>query len=159
MTELNFDYSLLIPELILAVAAGAVLFADLFRTELRLDRRFMPVIAAVGAIAAGVASLFYIDGTDDFASVIVVDNFTTFFRVLFTAVVLVVVVGGYEYVERNIGHVGEFYALLLFSTIGAIYMAAARELLTAYIAIELLSFSLYVAVSLAKRDPARARPG
>ena len=78
---------------------------------------------------------------------------------LFTAVVLVVVVGGYEYVERNIRHVGEFYALLMFSTIGAIYMAGARELLTAYISIELLSFSLYVAVSLAKKDPRSGEAG
>ncbi len=163
MTDLNFDYTLLIPELILAVAAGAVLFADLFRSDRKPYGLLVPAIAAVGAVAAGVASLFYIDigdgAGDNFASVIAVDNFTTFFRVLFTAVVLVVVIGGYEYVERNIRHAGEFYALLLLSTIGAIYMAAARELLTAYIAIELLSFSLYVAVSLAKRDPRSAEAG
>src|SRR5690606_36173692 len=37
--------------------------------------------------------------------------------------------------------------------IGAIYMAAARDLLTAYLAIEVLSFSLYVMVSMARNDP------
>lgn len=163
MADLNFDYSLLIPELILAVTAGIVILTDLFRTELRMDRRFVPCITAVGATLAGVASLFYINigagAGDNFANVIAVDNFTTFFRVLFAAVVVVVVLGGYEYVERNIRQVGEFYALLLLSTIGAIYMAAARDLLTAYISIELLSFSLYVAVSLAKRDPRSAEAG
>ena len=159
MSELNFDYSLLIPEFILAVTAGLVLFADLFRTELKLGRTVLPAIAATGAIAAGVVSLAYIDDNDNFANVLAVDNFTTFFRVVFTAVVLVVIVGGYEYVERNIRQVGEFYALLLLSTIGAIYMAAAQELLTAYISIELLSFSLYVAVSLAKRDPRSGEAG
>ena len=163
MSALNFEYSLLIPEFILAGTAGLVLFADLFRRELRLSRGALPAIAALGVIAAGGASLFYIDLGDgagrDFARLIVVDNFTTFFRVLFTAVVLAVVVGGYEYVERNIRHVGEFYALLMFSTIGAIYMAGARELLTAYISIELLSFSLYVAVSLAKTDPRSGEAG
>ena len=163
MPELNFDYSLLIPEFILAITAGAVLFADLFRTELKIGRGVVPAIAAAGAVVAGAVSLAYIDigdgNGDDFASVIAIDNFTTFFRVLFTAVVLVVIVGGYEYVERNIRNAGEFYALLLLSTIGAIYMAAARELLTAYISIELLSFSLYVAVSLAKTDPRSAEAG
>ena len=48
---------------------------------------------------------------------------------------------------------GEYYALLLISTVGAIYMAAARELLTAYISLELLSFCLYILVSFAKSDP------
>jgi NADH-quinone oxidoreductase subunit N len=38
------------------------------------------------------------------------------------------------------------------STAGAIFMASARELLTAYIGLELLSFSLYVLVSYAKSD-------
>ena len=76
-----------------------------------------------------------------------IDDFTTFFRVLFLAT-LVVIVGSHEYVEKHVSHVGEFYALLLFSTVGAMLMARARDLLTAYLAIELLSFSLYILVSL-----------
>ena len=58
-----------------------------------------------------------------------------------------------QYVQQNLKHPGEYYALLVISTIGAIYMAAAQELLTAYISLELLSFSLYVLVSYAKLDP------
>jgi NADH-quinone oxidoreductase subunit N len=49
--------------------------------------------------------------------------------------------------------------MLLFATLGASIMAASQELLTAYIGIELLSFSLYVAVSLAKRDPRSGEAG
>ena len=51
-----------------------------------------------------------------------------------------------KYVERKLRHPGEYYALLVISTVGAIYMAAAQELLTAYLALELLSFSLYILV-------------
>ena len=58
-----------------------------------------------------------------------------------------------KYVQLNLKHPGEYYALLVISTIGAIYMAAAQELLTAYLSLELLSFSLYVLVSYAKLDP------
>ncbi|MDP6606076.1 MAG: NADH-quinone oxidoreductase subunit N [Dehalococcoidia bacterium] len=159
MSDLNFDYALLIPEFILVGTAILIIMADLFRKELGLGRLVLPAIAALGTIAAGAASLAYIDDVDDFANVIAIDNYTTFFRVLFTVVLLVVVVSGYEYVERNIRHTGEFYALLLLSTVGAIYMAGARELLTAYISIELLSFSLYVAVSLAKTNPRSAEAG
>ena len=78
---------------------------------------------------------------------------------LFCAVVFVVIVGSYEFVTKNIRHAGEFYSLLLISTLGAIYMARRGELLTAYLSIELLSFSLYVAVSLAKTDPRSGEAG
>jgi NADH-quinone oxidoreductase subunit N len=159
VSDLNFEYSLLIPEFILAGTAIVVLFVDLFRKELGVSRSVVPGIAALGAIAAGVAALFYIDDVKSFADVIAIDNFTTFFRVLFTLVLLTVIVSGYEYVDKHISNSGEFYALLLLSTIGAIYMSAARELLTAYISIELLSFSLYVAVTLAKNDPRSAEAG
>ena len=150
--DLNFEYALLIPEYILAGTAAGVLLLDAFHRDLKVSRQLLPWIAVLGALAAGVASLFYIDREDNFASLIAVDDYTLFFRVLFTATLVAVILGSYEFVERNIRHQGEFYALLLVSTIGAIYMAGARELLTAYISIELLSFSLYVAVSLAKGD-------
>ena len=149
---MNFEYALLIPEFILAGAAALVLLGDAFRRELGISRRLIPALAALGALAACVASLFYANRETDFAGLIGIDDYTLFFRVLFTATLLVVILGSWEFVERNIRHRGEFYALLLVSTIGAIYMAGARELLTAYISIELLSFSLYVAVSLAKDD-------
>ena len=149
---MNLDYSLLIPELILGVTAIAVVLADLFRRELKFGPNVLPGIAALGALAALLVSLAYLDRNDDFAGLIAIDNFTAFFRVIFTATVIVVIVGSYEFVQRKIRHAGEFYSLLLVSTVGAIYMAAAQELLTAYIAVELLSFSLYVAVSLAKTD-------
>lgn len=149
---LNFEYALLIPEFILAGTAGVVLLVDAFRRDLNISRRFVPALAVLGAVVSGIVSVFYFDRNTDFAGLIGVDDYTLFFRVLFTATVVVVILGSHEFVERNIRHQGEFYALLLVSTVGAIYMAAAQELLTAYIAIELLSFSLYVGVSLAKDD-------
>ena len=153
MSDLNFEYALLIPEFILVGAAAVVLLVDAFRRELQITRNLLPWITILGALAAGAASLFFLDqDPNNFAQLIAVDDYTTFFRVLFIATLIAIVLGSYEFVDRNLTHQGEFYALLLVSTVGAIYMVAARELLTAYISIELLSFSLYVGVSLAKTD-------
>jgi NADH-quinone oxidoreductase subunit N len=149
---LNYQYELLLPEIIIALAAVVVLFADAFSRELKIDQRLLPWIAVVGLLAAGGASLLWIGESGDFARLIAIDNFTTFFRVLFVATAVVLIVGSHEYIQRHVNHIGEFYALILLSTIGAMIMASARELLTAYLAIEVLSFSLYVAVSLAKND-------
>ena len=160
MSDLNFEYALLIPEFILVGAAAVVLMVDAFRRELQITRNLLPWITVLGALAAGAASLFFLDqAPNNFAQLIAVDDYTTFFRVLFIVTLIVVVLGSYEFVDRNITHQGEFYALLLVSTVGAIYMAAARELLTAYISIELLSFSLYVGVSLAKTDTRSGEAG
>ena len=160
MNDLNFEYGLLLPEFILVGAAAAVLMLDAFRADLRISRNLLPAVTIFGALVAGVASLIFLDrDPTDFASLIAVDDYTTFFRILFIATLVAIVLGSYEFVNRNITHQGEFYALLLASTIGAIYMAAARELLTAYIAIELLSFSLYVGVSLAKTDTRSGEAG
>ena len=152
MSGATFHYALLAPEFLLAAAGGAVLLADAFRAELRLGRAALPWIAVAGALAAAVVSLGGVNARADFAGLVSIDNFMTFFRVLFAVTLLVVVVGSHEFVTKEIRHQGEFYAMLLFATVGANFMASARELLTAYIAIELVSFSLYVAVSLAKRD-------
>jgi NADH-quinone oxidoreductase subunit N len=150
--SLNFQYELLLPEIVLAVTAMLIVAVDAFRVELHVGRRVLPLLAVLGLLTAGVLSLLWVDAHGDFARLITIDNFTTFFRVLFITVAIIVVVGSHEYVDRHIGHVGEFYALLLLSTVGAIYMAAARDLLTAYVSIEVLSFSIYVAVSLARND-------
>ena len=149
---MDLDYSLLIPEIILGLTAIGVTLVDTFRRELKVTPTALAGLAALGAIAALVASLFYLDRSEDFGGLIAIDNFTAFFRILLTGVLVVVIIGSYEFVERNIRNVGEFYALLLLSTVGGIFMASAQELLTAYLSIELLSFSLYVAVSLAKSD-------
>lgn len=149
---LNFRYELLIPEIVIALTAMAILFLDAFKAEFKVGYRALPLLAVAGLAGALGASIAFAGQTDEFSRLIQVDNFTTFFRVLFIATTIVVIVGSHEYIEKHVNHHGEFFALLLLSTVGAIYMAAARDLLTAYLAVEVLSFSLYVAVSLARND-------
>ena len=157
--HLNLDLRLLLPEIILAATAVLVVFIDMFQKELRAGHRVVPVVSLLGLLAAGVASAMWIDRREDFARLIEVDNFTTFFRFTFIAVAIVIIAGSHEYIERHVNYVGEFYGLLLLSTVGAIFMAAARDLLVAYLAVEVLSFSLYIAVSLGKNDPRSGEAG
>ena len=150
---LNMQYELLLPEIILGITALLVIFVDAFRRELKVGYRALPLISLLGLGAAGAATIALINEQGDFARLITLDDFTTFFRLMFIGTTAVVILGSWEYIERYVEHVGEFFGLLLLSTIGAIYMAASRDLLTAYLAIEVLSFSLYIAVSLARNDP------
>jgi NADH-quinone oxidoreductase subunit N len=151
MNDLNLDYSLLIPEIILGLVALLVVSVDLFFPRLRKDA--LPVITGVGLAAVFFISLGWIDSEEEFAGLLRVDNYTTFFRCFFTGTALFVTIISAQYVTQKLRNPGEYYALILISTIGAIYMAGARELLTAYLSLELLSFSLYILVSWAKADP------
>lgn len=154
--NLNLDYSLLTPEFCLAFLAALVPALDLFVPRVR--KEWLPYIAAAGLLGILGLSLGWMNKESDFAGLLHFDNFTTFFRVLFIAITATVCIASDQFVRERLRHPGEYYGLLILSTIGAIYMAAARELLTAYISLELLSFSLYVLVSYAKFD-ARSNEG
>jgi len=150
MRELNFDYTLFLPEYILAGLAVLVVVLDLYLP--RLPKSWLSYAAALGLAATAAASLAWVNKQSDFARIVAIDNYTTYFRVFFMAIGAVVCLASGKLVEDKLRHPGEFYALIILSTIGAIGMAAARELMTAYLSLELLSFSLYILVSYAKFD-------
>lgn len=54
--------------------------------------------------------------------------------------------------DRPWSYPAEYYAILLFSTLGMMFVAAAGELITLYISLELLSISQYILASYAKGD-------
>ncbi len=149
------DYSLLIPEYLLAAWAVLVVFIEVMYPRLRKD---VPAyIAAFGALTAGVASLFYIDVDKGFepangVTLIHVDDYTTFIRVLLCAIAVLICLMSAQFVRMRLTNAGEYFGILLLATIGGIYMAAGTELITSWISLELLSFSLYTLVSFAKRD-------
>jgi NADH-quinone oxidoreductase subunit N len=145
------DYTIFIPELIAAGGAIAVITLELAFPRLR--REVVAYTTALFALAWLGASLFYI-GKDpnSFEGLIQVDDFTTFFRVLGAGTVAITAIMSAQYLKERSKVQAEYYGLLLIAGAGMVYMAAARELLTAYIALEILSFSLYVLVGFLKRD-------
>ncbi len=147
---LNLDYSLMIPEYLLGGLALLIIFVDLMLPKVR--KEMLPVITAAGLIVAFCVSLAYINTTNNFAGLFFIDDYTTFFRCFFIATTFAIVLASWQYVQQHLSNPGEYYALLVLSTVGAIIMAGAKELLTAYIGLELLSFSLYILVSFSKKD-------
>ena len=74
---LNMQYSLLLPEILLAFTAFVVVFADLFSAELKIGYRLLPLLTVAGLVAALLTSLIFVDTTDNFSMLITVDAFTT----------------------------------------------------------------------------------
>ena len=143
---------LLLPELLLGAIAFGVLGLDLVLPRDRRPRLFW--LGVVGVVGVGISLLTQVGQRGVLSNrLFVLDGYTLFFHALFLAIAAVVLLFSAGYVRRFLSYPGEFVALILLSTLGMMFIAAAGELLTAYISLELLSFCLYILASYARDDP------
>ena len=150
MSPLSDNLELLTPEFALAGLAFLVFALDLFLPEGK--KRPLAFVSIIGLIALVVVSLLMLWDEEEslYNGLLAVDAFALFFKVFFLGMGIAIILMSMDFVETRLKHQGEFYGLLLFSILGMNVMAQSRELLTAYIALELLSFSLYVLAAYAK---------
>ena len=143
---------LLTPEFVLTALAFLVFTVDLFLPESR--KEWLAGLSVVSLVAVMVVALVMrpAGSVELYGGLIVVDGFGLFFKIFFCAIGIGIIALSVEYGRDRLEHRGEFYGLLLFSILGMNLMAMSRELLTAYIALELLSFSLYVMVAYGLRE-------
>ncbi len=149
MPGLTDNLYLLTPEFALAGLAFLVFALDLLLPEGR--KYLLGWLSAVGLLGLAGLSMALLPGQETtlYGGLLAVDAFSLFFKVMFLGIGVFIVFSSIDYVRLHLNHPGEFYGLLLFSVLGMNLMAMSRELLTAYISLELLSFSLYVLVAYA----------
>ena len=140
---MNIDYALFLPEFIIAGAALLVIAVDLFLPD---DRKYWLPLLSLAGIGAAIGATFTLIGESEvlYDGLFYVDDFSVFFKFFLMAVAAFMVIVSADYVKRNLSSHGEYYGILLFSVLAMMAMTSAGELLTAYIALELFSFSLYV---------------
>ena len=153
MQGLTDNLYLLTPEFALAGLAFLVFIVDLLLPEDR--KHLLGLLSVVGLLGMIVLSLLMLPGKETalYGGLLAVDAYSLFFKVFFLAIGVFIILSSIDYVKLHLNHPGEFYGLLLFSILGMNLMAMSRELLTAYISLELLSFSLYVMVAYALNNP------
>jgi NADH-quinone oxidoreductase subunit N len=84
--------------------------------------------------------------------------FSVFFHVLIIAIAAVVILSSYEYMSVQKIRAGEYYALILFGTVGMALMSSAVELVLIFIALEISSIASYVLTGFRRtRQSARSR--
>jgi len=142
------NFGLLIPELSLIAFAVVVILLDLF-TERKV---WLAVVSIVGLVVSGCFTLAMWGGSPQaiFSNMLAVDNFALFFKLLFLGIAALVILASNDYVSKLARFRGEYYALILLSTLGMMLMAATAELISIYIALELTSISLYILVGFLK---------
>jgi NADH-quinone oxidoreductase subunit N len=154
MPELTENLHLLAPEFALGGLAFLVFAVDLFLPE---ERKGVVLgwLAIAGLVGIIVLSLVMLPGVEEnlWGGLLAADAFSLFFKIVFLVMGIFFILTSVDYLKQHLSHHGEFYGLLLLSILGMNIMVQARELLTAYIALELLSFCLYVMVAYALRNP------
>ena len=152
-TPLVSELIVILPEIVLAVAGLAALVWAQYLGERASGR--LATFAALGTILALLA-LFPASGRGAGAvlgGAVWGDAFSVFIRAVLYAGALLVILGGAGYVTRFKVPAGEFYALFLLAVAGGGFMAAAGNVLTFYVGLELLSISSYILAGLRLEDP------
>lgn len=151
-TAPDLDYHAFAPEMILVGALVVVLIADLVFER---DKWIIPSLAGVGVLAAMVPVLtLALDGTDRslFGGAYMVDDFSLVMKAMFLVAGYVVILLSTNYIAEGDYHEGEYYFLLLSSLLGMSVMASARDLVSIFVALELLSIPAYLLAAWRKRD-------
>lgn len=144
------DLTVLLPLLCLAGWALALMLIDL---AIPADRKHLTGwLTLVGLAGAAVALTQWPSAgrLEAFGGLLVADGFAAFLTLIFLFSGAVAVVLAINYLPRfNIAR-GEFYVLLLLTLSGMVLMSQAADLITVFLALELLSIPLYVLAGLAR---------
>ena len=145
-------FGLMIPELILGAAACVLFLLATFR----VGRDVCGGVAAVFLVAAFVA-LFNAPGEIKseaaiYSSSITADRLAFFIRAVALAGGLVLILASWHQIPDS--HAAEFHACLLLITAGVCLTGSANDLVTMFLALELISIPTYVLLFLPRHDRA-----
>src|SRR5262250_1326870 len=137
------DIGAIVPELELAVFGMFLLIFDL----LIQTKRWLGYIALAGIVISA-TFLFRLRGIEFYAygGAIVLDPFSIFFKLIFLIAAALSIALSLKYLDIERENHGEYYALILFSTMGMMFMAGAVDLVTLYIGLETMAIATYVLV-------------
>jgi NADH-quinone oxidoreductase subunit N len=150
---LDSSFAAIVPMLCVTLAAIAAMVAESFR-----DKGEQMPIGGLGVIGLGFALLGSVLLWGRNASsfgLVRADNFGLFITITLCIVGLLTITFSGQTIRREGLPVGEYYTLMLFAVAGMMLMATASDLLTIFLALEILSISIYVLTGL-RRDSAHA---
>jgi NADH-quinone oxidoreductase subunit N len=158
----NFEPTMVVailPEILLVVLAGLILAFDaIWRPELK---RGLGWLTAGGLLLIMVVSFFVAtpqgQGRLIFGGMIRQDWLSFAFNILFMFAAAITALFAME--MKGVGQKGEFYVLMLISTLGMSLMASAADIIMLYLAIETTSIPMYILAGFMTRDDKSTESG
>jgi NADH-quinone oxidoreductase subunit N len=143
------DLYTLFPVVILTAWVCALLLVDLFIPKTSKGwTAFLATLGLLVALAVSISQSIHLAASGQtmqgFSGMVVLDGFANLVEILVLCSALIGIALAYDYLKRMGLERGEYYALLLFTTLGMMLMAQAADLIVVFLALELLSIPLYV---------------
>ncbi len=141
----------LAPEIAVAATGLIILLIGVFMSP--RTKNVLGYLATLGVLAALGLTVqsFGIEATM-FSGTVSIDALSQFFKLVFLAVSLIVSLASIKYNE-NSDHTEEFYALVLFATLGMMVVASSNDFILLFCAFELASFATYALAGFEKQNP------
>lgn len=154
---LQQDGGLIKPQLLLMLFGLGILLTDFL---LEPGQKFFNAVMAMMGVFFSLWSLWQlkerIGGPQGdqvgFADSLLVDHFAIFFCMIFLAATALVILLSVRYLEIEQEDHGEFYALMLFATIGMMFMVEGIDLIVQFIGLETMALSFYVLAGFLRRE-------
>ncbi len=132
-----------LPTLLLAGTAMLALFWDIWIKD--EERSLLGWLSFTGIVLTALCScLLWGRNEAVFSGMFVLDTYALFFNLIFCMVAGLTVLMSLTYLETAEIRHGEYYALILFATLGMVIMAAATDLILIFLGLETMSIAVYV---------------
>src|SRR5437879_3590527 len=159
------DLQLIAPELILtAIVCLARVMEFILPYKLSNWTAYFSLAGIALALISLVAQFRELGGTfslnslqaltpaDGFYGMVHIDGFALVFRAIFLVAAALTIAISIRYLDIEREQHGEYYALILFATVGMMFLGSGYDLILLYIALELMAVTFYVLVAFTKRQ-------
>src|SRR5438093_10289100 len=159
------DLRLIAPELILTTIACLALVIDLV-LPYKLTKwtawfslaGIALALISLGAQFVSMGGTFNLNASqnivpiDGFYGMVRIDGFALVFKVIFLISAALAIAISTRFLDIEREQHGEYYALVLFATVGMMFLGSGYDLISLYIALELMAVTFYVLVAFTKRE-------
>ncbi len=141
------------PELWLTGLGVLLLLLDLVTPQSR--KYVVGAVGAVGLLLTLILDVGVLQGEPRivFFGSYAVDGFAVFFKIIVAVATALVILAAMDYFHSASRFEGEFYALLVFTALGLVLMAASSDLILLALSIEFVSLTSYVLAGYLKANP------
>lgn len=148
----EIDFYLIAPEIIIAVFGFIVLLVDVFAPKGE-KKGYLGILSLIGVAMAFFYTLPLVgSGKAGFGGMFVSDGFAIFFKITILIIAFLSILISMGYATREGIGFGEYYALLLFATLGMMLMAAGTHLIIIFLGLETMSISIYILAGMMRED-------
>jgi NADH-quinone oxidoreductase subunit N len=137
------DFYYILPEMVITAGALVLLVVDVLLPKERRAALAWVTLVVIGATAASLLP-FTSTHVEVAHGLLAVDRFALFFKIVFLIAAAITVLMSVRYLEVEGGSPGEYYFLILCSTLGMMIMAGGIDLITIFIGLETMAVSFYI---------------